>query len=122
MNSTRKPLNLIKSPIFTNAPCKSTCLCNAPSLHTLKKHSKKPRNFPGRENTRALKERLRWVLVNVPKSAKKWVRSGFLGAKVGEHASKLRYFRNPCDRDPPKRNFKNLKFFKNPLKILNVYF
>ena len=33
MNSTRKPLNLIKSPIFTSAPCKSTCLDNAPSLH-----------------------------------------------------------------------------------------
>ena len=34
-NSTRKPLNLIKSPIFTNAPCKTACLCNAPSMHTL---------------------------------------------------------------------------------------
>ena len=32
-NSTRKPLNLLKSPIFTNAPCKSTCLYNAPNLH-----------------------------------------------------------------------------------------
>ena len=31
-NSTRKPLNLTKSPIFTNTPCKSTCLCNAPSI------------------------------------------------------------------------------------------
>ena len=30
-NSTRKPLNLIKSPIFTNAPCKTACLYNAPS-------------------------------------------------------------------------------------------
>ena len=28
-NSTRKPLNLVKSPIFTNAPCKTTCLYNA---------------------------------------------------------------------------------------------
>ena len=27
-NSTRKPLNLIKSPIFTNTPSKSTCLHN----------------------------------------------------------------------------------------------
>ena len=35
MNSTRKPLNLIKSPIFTNAPCKTACLHNAPSMHTL---------------------------------------------------------------------------------------
>ena len=26
-------LSLIESPIFTNTPCKSTCLCNAPSLH-----------------------------------------------------------------------------------------
>ena len=34
-NSTRKPLNLIKSPIFTNAPCKTTCLYNAPSMHTV---------------------------------------------------------------------------------------
>ena len=32
MNSTRKPSNLIKSPIFTNTPCKSTCLYNAPSI------------------------------------------------------------------------------------------
>ena len=35
---------------------------------------------------------------------------------------KLRYFRNPCDRDAPTGNFKNFKFFKNSLKILNVYF
>ena len=34
-NSTRKPLNLIKSPIFTNAPCKTPCLYNAPSMHTV---------------------------------------------------------------------------------------
>ena len=34
-NSTRKPLNLIKSPIFTNAPCKTACLYNAPSMHTV---------------------------------------------------------------------------------------
>ena len=34
----------------------------------------------------------------------------------------LRYFRNPCDRDPPTGNFKTFKFFKNVLKILNVYF
>ena len=36
----------------------------------------------------------------------------------------VRYFRNPCDRDPPTRNFKNFKFFKNnlnSLKILSVY-
>ena len=33
-NSTRKPLNLTKSPIFTNAPCKTTCLYNAPNMHT----------------------------------------------------------------------------------------
>ena len=39
-----------------------------------------------------------------------------------EKGSLLRYFRNPCDRDPPKGNFKNFKFFKNFLKILNVYF
>ena len=36
-NSTRKPLNLIKSRIFTNAPCKTACLYNAPSMHTLEK-------------------------------------------------------------------------------------
>ena len=35
-NSTRKPLNLLESPIFTHAPCKSTCLYNAPSIHTVK--------------------------------------------------------------------------------------
>ena len=34
----------------------------------------------------------------------------------------IRYFRNPCDRDPPTENFKNFKFFKNSLKTLNVYF
>ena len=34
-NSTRKPLNLIKSPIFTNTSCKSTSLYNAPSMHTV---------------------------------------------------------------------------------------
>ena len=35
-NSTRKPINLIKSLIFTNTPCKSTCLYNAPSMRTFK--------------------------------------------------------------------------------------
>ena len=34
-NSTRKPLHLIKSPIFTNTPCKSTSLHNAPSVHNV---------------------------------------------------------------------------------------
>ena len=34
-NSTRKPLNLIKSPILTNTPCKSPFLYNAPSVHTV---------------------------------------------------------------------------------------
>ena len=34
-NSTRKPFNLIKSPIFTNAACNITCLYNAPSIHTV---------------------------------------------------------------------------------------
>ena len=38
-NSTRKSLNLIKSPIFTNAPCKTTCLYNAPSMHTVERLS-----------------------------------------------------------------------------------
>ena len=37
-NSTRKPLNLIESPIFTNAPCKTACLYNAPSMHTLERN------------------------------------------------------------------------------------
>ena len=36
-NSTRKPLNLIKSPISTNAPCKTACLYNAPSMHSLER-------------------------------------------------------------------------------------
>ena len=31
----RDPLNPIKSPIFTNTRCRSTCLYNAPSLHTV---------------------------------------------------------------------------------------
>ena len=31
-------------------------------------------------------------------------------------------FSKPCNRDPPTGNFKNFKFFKNPLRILNVYF
>ena len=34
-NSTRKPLNVIKSPIFTSAPCKTARLYNAPSMHTV---------------------------------------------------------------------------------------
>ena len=34
-NSTRKPLNLVKSRIFTNTPCKPTSLYNAPSMHTV---------------------------------------------------------------------------------------
>ena len=34
-NSTRKPLHLIKSAIFTNTRGKSTCLYNAPSMHTV---------------------------------------------------------------------------------------
>ena len=36
-NSTRKPLNLIKSPIFTNTPCKPARLYNAPSMHSVDK-------------------------------------------------------------------------------------
>ena len=43
-NSTRKPLNLIKSWIFTNTPCKSTCLYNALSMHTVDKTVVKPLN------------------------------------------------------------------------------
>ena len=35
--SQENPLNLIKSPIFTNTPCKPTCLYNAPSMHTVEK-------------------------------------------------------------------------------------
>ena len=27
----------MKSPIFTNTPCKTACLYNAPSMHTLEK-------------------------------------------------------------------------------------
>ena len=34
-NPTRKPLHLLESAIFTNAPCKTTCLYNAPSMHTV---------------------------------------------------------------------------------------
>ena len=45
-NSTRKPLNLIKSPSFTNAPCTSTCLYNAPSMHTVDVSRKDQTQFP----------------------------------------------------------------------------
>ena len=34
----------------------------------------------------------------------------------------VRYFRNPCDRDPPAGNFNNFKFCQKSLKILNLYF
>ena len=34
----------------------------------------------------------------------------------------IRYFRNPCDRDPPTRNIKKFKFFKNSLKYLAFTF
>ena len=45
--STRRPLNLIKSLIFTNTPCKSTCLYNAPSMHTVEKRGQ-TYDFPPR--------------------------------------------------------------------------
>ena len=41
---------------------------------------------------------------------------------LGTWALWLRNFRNPCDRDPPTRNFKNFKFFKNSLKYLTFTF
>ena len=34
-NSTRKPFQFNKIPDFTNTPCKSTCLCDAPGMHTV---------------------------------------------------------------------------------------
>ena len=37
-------------------------------------------------------------------------------------ARKVRYFQDPCDRDPPTENLQNSKFFQNSRKILNVYF
>ena len=43
-NSTRQPSNLIKSPNFANTPCKSTCLYNAPSMHTFE-HSSKTKSW-----------------------------------------------------------------------------
>ena len=33
----------------------------------------------------------------------------------------VRYFGNPCDRDPPTGNFKNFKFFQKSLKTLNPW-
>ena len=36
----------------------------------------------------ALKVGLRWVFVNGLKWVQRWVKSGFLGAKVGQNASK----------------------------------
>ena len=44
-NSPRKPLNLVKSPIFTNAPCKTACLYNAPSMHTVDENLRKNCEF-----------------------------------------------------------------------------
>ena len=44
-NSIRKPLNLVKSPIFTNAPCKTACLYNAPSMHTVERFLEVFRGF-----------------------------------------------------------------------------
>ena len=43
-------------------------------------------------------------------------------SKQKTEAQYFRYFRNPCDRDPPTGKFKNLKFFKDTLRILNVDF
>ena len=37
----RKPLNLLKSPIFANTPCKSPFLYNAPSVHTVEDRPKR---------------------------------------------------------------------------------
>ena len=34
----------------------------------------------------------------------------------------MRSFSNPCDRDPPTENLKNLEFSKISLQMLNVYF
>ena len=59
-NSTRKPLNLIKSPIFTNAPCKNACLYNAPSMHTLDKREEK------RINRKRPNHFARWLLLVCP--------------------------------------------------------
>ena len=44
-NSTRKPWNVIKSPMFTNTPCKSICLYNAPSMHTVDSKSSFPEDW-----------------------------------------------------------------------------
>ena len=44
-NSPKNPLNLIKSPICTNTPCKPTCLYNAPSMHTVEFISKSAGKF-----------------------------------------------------------------------------
>ena len=55
-NHTRKPLNLMKSPIFTNTPCKSTC-CTMALVCTLlmeegkgKERSPRPHFQPYQEN------------------------------------------------------------------------
>ena len=53
-NSTRKPLNLIKSPIFANAPCKTTCLYNAPSMHTVDKNHNWSRSDLNRCDSKSL--------------------------------------------------------------------
>ena len=43
-------------------------------------------------------------------------------SEAAERHIRVRYFRNPCDRDPLTGNFKKFKFFKNLQKLLNVYF
>ena len=37
-NTSSNPLSLIKPPLFTNNPCKSTCVCTALSLHIVDFH------------------------------------------------------------------------------------
>ena len=68
-----------------------------------------------------------------PDNPKQRVRNGslqLLGAlarclpsfRFSLHMQELDIFEDPCDSDPPIRNFKNFQFFRNSLKKLNVYF
>ena len=62
-NSTRKPLNLIKSPIFTNTPCKSPFLYIAPSLLTVEICHGKCRGLLGQQQQNTTARSLNTVFV-----------------------------------------------------------
>ena len=93
-NSTKKPLNFMQSPIFTNTSCKSACLHNAPSLHTVDFFS----NFSGaagissHQNPRLSRQ-------------KSLISLGLFSREMPNFLA-----RTPsCGRPPPHRNISGLK-------------